>query len=104
MKKRTPKKKKKKILDRQGVYKEAKVYPKLHKSKKSKTEGMTRPLNAVLHLNKDRRKCLFNSMIECSSPSKIQLKTSKPTSKQLNHLFRDSYPLDFLGYCTNRFP
>ena len=34
----------------------AKVYPKLHKSNKSKTEGMSRPLKAVLHSDKDRRK------------------------------------------------
>ena len=54
----------------------AKVYPKLHKSKKYKTEGMSRPLKAVLHSNKDRKIC-FNSMIEHSSPSKILLFRSR---------------------------
>ena len=91
----------------------AKIYPKLQKSTKSKTEGMSRPLKAVLYSNKDRRRIRLNSMIECSSSSKIFVvpflpyvphnkllnntpnrrrpispKTSKPTSKQLNHLFR----------------
>lgn len=51
----------------------AKDYPQLHKSPKSKTEGVSRPLKAVLHSNKDRRKMCSNSMIECSSPSKILL-------------------------------
>jgi len=51
----------------------ANVYPKLHKSTKSKIAGMSRPLIAVLHSNKDRRKMHFNSMIEQSSPSKILL-------------------------------
>ena len=49
-----------------------KAYPKLHKSTKSKTEGMARPLKAV-HSNKDRWKMRLNSIIECSSPSKILL-------------------------------
>ena len=99
---------------------------------------MTRPLNAVLRSNKDRRKWLFNSRQKemalqlndrtllpfkdsivpfspyvphnipwNNTPNRgcpMSPKTSKPTSKQLNHLFRDLDPLDFLGYCTNRFP
>ena len=51
----------------------AKIYPKLQKSTKSKTEGMSRPLKAVLYSNKDRRRIRLNSMIEHSSPSKILL-------------------------------
>ena len=48
----------------------ANVYPKLHKSTKSKTDGVSRLIKAVLHSKKDRRKKHFNSMIEHSSPSK----------------------------------
>ena len=51
----------------------AKIYPKLQKSTKSKTEGMSRPLKGVLYSNKDRRRIRLNSMIEHSSPSKILL-------------------------------
>ena len=55
----------------------AKIYPKLQKSTKSKTEGMSRPLKAVLHSNKERRKMRFNSMIERSSPLKILMFRSR---------------------------
>ena len=99
-------------LEHRECTREAKIYPKLHKSWKSKIEGMARPFQAVLHSNKDRRKICFISMIKHSSPSKILLfcslytphntmrnnipnrccsispNTSMPASKQLNYLFR----------------
>ena len=39
---------------------------------KGNKEEIERPLNTVIHLNKDKMK-MPNSMIDCSSPSKIQL-------------------------------
>ena len=63
------------FLSTQGVYKETikNNHPKLHKSKKSNKEGITRPHKAIIQLKRERTNMRFNSMVELSSPSKVQL-------------------------------
>ena len=74
----------------------AKAYPKIHKSTKSKTEGMARPLKVVLHSNKDRRKTRFNLIIKCSSPSKILLFRSL----HMFHIIYKGIPKEFPEFPT----